>query len=219
MRPDRRVGRFSAMAQKTQHLRAHARRDRILDAALRVFAARGYHAASVDEIAARADTSKGGVYFHFPGKQALFLALLEWAHRELRQRVDEAVATADEPLAKADAALRAVMSAFAGHRRLARIVMIDALGAGKAFHDRVLAIQEEFVALVRALLEEAKAAGAIAADVDPALAARAWFGAVNAVVLGWLTAKSPASLERAYRSLRPLIYRSLGASPLPEVER
>ncbi len=207
------------MTQRAQQARAHDRRDRILDAALRVFAARGYHAASVDEIAAEAATSKGGVYFHFPGKQALFLALLDWAHRELRRRVEEAVASADAPLDKADAALRAVMGAFAGHRRLARIFMIDALGAGKEFHSRVLAIQEEFIALVRGLLDEARAAGAVAPDLDPTIAARAWFGAVNSVVLGWLTAKSPASLDEAYRALRPLIYRSLGAAEPAEVVR
>ncbi|GBD23859.1 Fatty acid metabolism regulator protein [bacterium HR29] len=207
------------MTQRAQQVRAHDRRGRILDAALRVFAARGYHAASVDEIAAEAATSKGGVYFHFPGKQALFLALLDWAHHELRRRVDEAVAGPAAPLEKADAALRAVMNAFSGHRRLARIFMIDALGGGKEFHSRVLAIQEEFIALVRALLEEARSAGDVAPDVDPAIAARAWFGAVNSVVLGWLTAKSPASLEQAYRVLRPLIYRSLGAGEPTEVQR
>lgn len=199
------------MSHQLQQPRATVRRDRILDAALRVFSSRGYHAASVDEIAAEAQTSKGGVYFHFPGKHALFLALLEWAHRELRRRIDDAVTTAPDPLAKADAALRAVMRSFARHRRLARIFMVDALGAGPEFHQRVLAIHEEFIGLVQELLEEARVAGSVAPDVDTALAARAWFGAVNSIVLGWLLAKSPASLESAYQAIRPLIYRSLGA--------
>ena len=45
---------------------SRSRRERILDAAFSTFAGRGYRDASMDDIAAAAETSKGGVYFHFP---------------------------------------------------------------------------------------------------------------------------------------------------------
>ena len=49
----------------------------LLDAALEVFSRRGYHAASVDEIAAEAGYSKGAVYSNFSNKEELFLALID----------------------------------------------------------------------------------------------------------------------------------------------
>src|SRR3954453_99754 len=49
----------------------------LLDSASRVFAERGYHAATVDEIVETAGVTKGALYAHFPGKQDLFLELLE----------------------------------------------------------------------------------------------------------------------------------------------
>src|SRR4051794_10989336 len=52
-------------------------RSALLEAALDVFAKRGYRDASVDEIAGAAGYSKGAVYFHFSGKEDLFFALLE----------------------------------------------------------------------------------------------------------------------------------------------
>jgi AcrR family transcriptional regulator len=52
-------------------------RERLLEAAAKVFAERGYQAASVDEIAAAAGLSKGAVYWNFDSKDELFLALLE----------------------------------------------------------------------------------------------------------------------------------------------
>lgn len=52
-------------------------RENLLDAALKVFSRRGYHAASVDEVAAEAGYSKGAVYSNFSGKEALFLALID----------------------------------------------------------------------------------------------------------------------------------------------
>ncbi|HEY8490733.1 MAG TPA: TetR/AcrR family transcriptional regulator [Dehalococcoidia bacterium] len=194
-----------------QQARARDRRARILDAALRVFSRRGYHGASVDEIADESGTSKGGLYFHFPGKQALFLALLDWAAGELRRRVEAAMALHQDPVARADAALLAVMRSFAAHRDLARLFMVEALGAGREFHERLLAINDEFTGIIQGLLDEAVAAGVIE-PVDTRIAARAWFGAVNAVVTDWILSERPGPLEAAYEDLRPLLARSVGAS-------
>ncbi|MFI5316926.1 MAG: TetR/AcrR family transcriptional regulator [Myxococcota bacterium] len=71
-----------------------ASRDAILDAALRCFAKRGYHETSVDDIAARARLSKGAVYWHFAGKRALFLALMD---RALAAEAGLAAAVAGAP--------------------------------------------------------------------------------------------------------------------------
>jgi AcrR family transcriptional regulator len=65
--------------QRTRAARAQRReaREELLAAALRVFAKRGYLLAGVDEIAAEAGYSKGALYWHFPGKEELLLALLD----------------------------------------------------------------------------------------------------------------------------------------------
>jgi len=57
--------------------RAEARPDEILDAALAVFTERGFDAARVDDIAARAGISKGAVYLYFDSKEALLRGLIE----------------------------------------------------------------------------------------------------------------------------------------------
>jgi len=61
-------------------------RTALLDAASRVFARRGYHAAAVDEVAEEAGFSTGALYSNFDGKEDLFLALLQ---REIGRQVDE----------------------------------------------------------------------------------------------------------------------------------
>lgn len=52
-------------------------RRRLLDSAITVFARDGFHAATLDDIAAQAGLTKGAIYSNFPGKRELFLALLE----------------------------------------------------------------------------------------------------------------------------------------------
>ena len=54
-----------------------ARRAQLLESALDVFVAQGYHAAAMDDIAERAGVSKPVLYQHFPGKLELYLALLD----------------------------------------------------------------------------------------------------------------------------------------------
>jgi AcrR family transcriptional regulator len=196
-----------------EQLRSLQRHERILEAASRVFSARGYHHTAVDDIAAEADTSKGGIYFHFPTKQAIFLALLDRLAGMLRSRVEEAVATQDQPVARAEIALRVVLDTFAGHRHLARLFLVEALGAGPEFNARMAAIRLSFAQLIRHHLDDAVASGAIA-PIDTATAAAAWFGAVNEVVTHWALAESPGRLEDAYPTIRALLLRSLGVEPV-----
>jgi len=66
----------------TTQQRGEETRQRILDEALKAFARYGYDATGVAEICRRADITKGGFYYHFPSKQAVFLEMLEqWLGR------------------------------------------------------------------------------------------------------------------------------------------
>jgi AcrR family transcriptional regulator len=198
-----------------EQLRSQQRHERILDAATRVFSSKGYHGTLVDEIALEAETSKGGVYFHFPNKQAIFLALLDRLAEILRTRVETAVAGQTDPIDRAEAALKVVLDTFASHRRLARLFMVDALGAGPEFIARMLQIRVDFAELIRGHLDDAVAAGAIP-PIDTATAASAWFGAVNEVVIHWAVAEHPGKLEDAYPTIRALLLRGIQASGVDE---
>jgi AcrR family transcriptional regulator len=193
-----------------EQLRSQQRHQRILDAATHIFSTKGYHGTLVDEIAAQAETSKGGVYFHFPNKQAIFLALLDRLADILRERVEAAVAVQTEPLARAEAALHVVLETFGSHRRLARLFLVEALGAGPEFNNRMIQIRADFADLIRLHLDEAVAAGSIP-PLDTATAATAWLGAVNEVVTHWALAEAPERLEDAYPTVRSLLLRGLYA--------
>lgn len=195
--------------------RSQTRHQRILEAATQVFSRQGYRDTSVDDIASASDTSKGGVYFHFPNKETIFLALLDRMAALLRDRAEQAMAEANGPVAKLDAALVTMLRTFAAHRTLARLFLIDALGASREFNARILAIQTEFAAIIEGQLKEAIAEGAMPA-VDTTTTSIAWFGALFQVVTHWLLTGQPADLLDAYPPLRALLLRSVA---LPEPER
>lgn len=81
----------------TKRKRGKRTRSRILRAAAAGFAEGGYDGTSVAEICRRAQVSKGAFYHHFPGKQALFLELLEsWL--EMLDRQLEGIGESGEPV-------------------------------------------------------------------------------------------------------------------------
>jgi AcrR family transcriptional regulator len=203
----------------SQQSRAQDRHQRILDAALQVFSRRGYHAARVDDIAETARTSKGGVYFHFPNKEAIFLALLQRTATRLSEKIEEAVAAVDTPLAKADAALLTVLRTFVRHRALARLFMVEALGAGREFHQRLAEVRNDYTMIIKRHLDSAVEEGAIE-PIDTEIAARAWFGSLNEVITQWILSGRPKQLEEAYAVLRVFLLRSVGVQlPFSDPER
>jgi TetR/AcrR family transcriptional regulator, fatty acid metabolism regulator protein len=188
-------------------LRTHIRHERILDAALSVFSSHGYPDASVDDIAREADTSKGGIYFHFPSKQAIFLALLDRSARLLLDRIAERVEVEPDPITKVDTALHVLLHSFAAHRVLARLFLVEALVAGSTA--KMIEIHALFTTFIKQNLDEAVATGLIP-PIDTEVASTAWFGALNQVVVRWVLEDQSTPLESTYPSLRLLLLRSLG---------
>jgi AcrR family transcriptional regulator len=78
-------------ASPRRRLTGEERRTGILDAALAVFSQRGYHSASIDDIAREAGVSKALIYEHFASKQELYADLIARNARELTQRIGAAL--------------------------------------------------------------------------------------------------------------------------------
>jgi AcrR family transcriptional regulator len=126
--------------------------------------------------------------------------------------VESAVVQHASPVDRAEAALRVVFETFGSHRRLTRLFMVEALGAGPEFNARMMRLRATFADIIRIHLDDAVATGAIP-PLDTATTAAAWFGAVNEVVTRWALAESPGRLEDAYPTIRALLLRSIGAAP------
>src|SRR5579859_2710082 len=188
-----------------------ATRQRLLDAAETVFAAKGYHGAAVDDIARASDSSKGGFYFHFPNKEAIFLALVDSLTPRLEAAIERAISAEPDPVAQLDSALRTVFEMFSSHRRLSKILLVEAIGLGHGFDEKLMRTRGYFARMIQGYLDRAVAAQGIA-SLDTELVSWAWFGAINEIVVRWLVAGQPEHLEDALPQLRALLLRSVGVT-------
>ena len=184
-------------------------RDRILDAALSVFAGKGYHRATVDDIVRASATSKGAVYHHFSNKESIFVALVDAFTERLAGAVARAIAERRGGLAKVEGALTAALYTFSENGRLARLILLEAVGLGALWEAKRAEVHGRFAALIQGYLDEAVREGAIP-PVDTRVATLVWLGAVNEVVIDWLHGRDP-DLAATIPTLTGLLLRSIRA--------
>jgi len=183
-------------------------RTRILEAAVKVFATKGYHDTKIDDIVGEAQTSKGAFYFYFPSKQDIFIALSDTFADLLESKLSEAVQSESHGLQQMDAALRVSLGLFSQYRGLAKIALVQAVGLGAVFEERRRAINDRLTRLVQTRLEAAAAEGSIP-PLKADLAARAWVGALNEIVTHWIYTGTP-TLEESLPELIKFLARSIG---------
>ena len=87
----------AAKPDRLRRVEPAARRQAILDAALSVFAERGFEAARLDDVAARAGVAKGTLYLYFRDKEALFEELMRSAVSPIIEAVSRAASAPDMP--------------------------------------------------------------------------------------------------------------------------
>jgi AcrR family transcriptional regulator len=105
--------------------RGRATRAHLIDVATRLFAEHGYDGTSIDAVLADSGVSRGSLYHHFAGKEALFLAVMEEVGARTGQQGEEVIRSASDPLA----ALRAgglMWIRMAGDPVVRQIMLIDA---------------------------------------------------------------------------------------------
>jgi len=185
-----------------------ATRERLVQAAMDVFAARGYHGTTVDDIVAASESSKGSFYYYFPSKQGIFLELLSQLAKLVEDGVEAVIENERGALAKVEAALRVVLEVATAHRDLTKILLIEAAALGPEFEQSRLGIQRRFAELIQRHLDRAVADGAIPQQ-DTRTAAMAWIGAINEAVTQHMAAGT--DLMAVMPSLRTLLLRSIGA--------
>lgn len=118
-------------------------RERILDAAVGVFAKRGYQQTTVDNIVAAAKGSVGGFYQHFENREDCFLAVFDLVVARARARVAAAAADEESWAAQAHAGLAAMLELTVSEPLAARIVLIEAQTAGRVATARNRALCDE----------------------------------------------------------------------------
>jgi AcrR family transcriptional regulator len=130
------------------------RRAQLLDSALKVFVAQGYHAAAMDDIAERAGVSKPVLYQHFPGKLDLYLALLDAACDDVIDNCRQALAATHDNKTRVAAAMAAFYAYVAADGGAFRLVFESDLTSEPAVREHVERVTTECAAMIADVIHD-----------------------------------------------------------------
>jgi AcrR family transcriptional regulator len=191
------------------------REPQILQVAGRVFAARGYHAASMEEIAAQADVTKPLVYAYFGSKESLYVAYIERSGRELLDRMRAATDPGAPPMERLRAGILEFLGFVEERRDGWQVLHSEAAARGGPLAEELASLRAGIARMIGRLLKEtiadAQGSDELAAALDGV--AHAVVGAGESLANWWL-AHSELPRERAAELLVALAQAGADAAPL-----
>lgn len=167
------------------------RRAELLDAAVVVFARKGFHASRVGDIADQAGVAHGLLYHYFRSKEDVLETIVRETWQRLladAERIEASGGPLEEQLRRF---ARGYLRSWLQAPDLMR-VLVREVGRSPALAGRVEGLGEVFAALGR-LVERARERGEVRADCDPRLAAWIVYGALEELLTGWVLGQLPAT--------------------------
>jgi TetR/AcrR family fatty acid metabolism transcriptional regulator len=190
------------------------KRDRILDAATRVFAKRGFFAAQVADVAKRAGVAAGTVYLYFTSKDDILLSLFERtmtaAIREVRGTMAAAPA---HPLDRLRTIAHMHLARLGRDPNLAVVFQVELRQSTKFMARLSTSSLREYLGLLREVIADGQAQGAIRADLNPTIAAKVIFGALDEMATNWILSERDYVLEHDAKMVMDMLIGGLQAPP------
>src|SRR6204780_5926161 len=186
-----------------------ARRRQLLGAAQEVFVAHGYHAAAMDEIAERAGVSKPVLYQHFPGKLALYLALLDESAEELVGIVREALSSTTDNKQRVPATFQAFFDYVSGSGEAFRLVFESDLSNEPAVRERLDGTMRDCADMISQFISE----DAGVSDDEAHLLGMALVGMAQVSSRYWLSTGGAIPKDAAEQLLARLAWRGISGWP------
>jgi TetR/AcrR family fatty acid metabolism transcriptional regulator len=186
------------------------KRERILDAAVRVFARKGFYLTRVSEVAKAAGVADGTIYLYFKSKDDLLVSLFEHRIERLLTYMDTELPRVASATYKLQRVIELQLGLLEGERDLAEVVTVILRQSTKLMKEYAAPKFTAYFDAIAKVIAEGQATGELRADISPHLAARAIFGALDAITMTWALGKAePGGLSRASGQLVELLLRGL----------
>jgi TetR/AcrR family fatty acid metabolism transcriptional regulator len=189
------------------------KRAAILRAAIDVFAGRGFFNAQVADVARAAGVAAGTVYLYFRSKDDLLVSIFERTVREAIAEGRASVAPLADPVERLRAIARVHLERMGRDRSLAIVFQVE-LRQSTKFMERFSSTGlREYLGLIREVLVDGQATGAFRTEINPTLAAKLFFGALDEMATNWILSPRRYSLTADVDSIVDIFVNGVTARP------
>lgn len=207
-----------ASTRRTTVLRPAAaiadKRDAILKAATQVFARSGFFQSQVADVARAAGVAAGTVYLYFRSKDDLLVSLFE---RTMREAIAEGRAALDgiaDPCERLARIARLHLERLGRDRDLAVVFQVELRQSTKFMERFSSTYLRDYLGLIRETIADGQTAGAFRRDVNPTIAAKVFFGALDEMATNWVLSRRRYSLRAEADVVVDLFVGGVAARPV-----
>ena len=188
------------------------KRELILRAAVRTFADRGFFGAQVADVARAAGVAAGTVYLYFRGKDDLLVSIFERTMREAITEGKAALAGAPSPLERLRRIAHLHLERLGRDRATAVVFQVELRQSTKFMEQFSSSLVREYLGIIRDVIAEGQAAGVFRRTLNPTLAAKIFFGALDEMATNWVLSRRRYALAADADAIVDLFVNGIGAS-------
>ncbi|MDQ3281081.1 MAG: TetR family transcriptional regulator [Acidobacteriota bacterium] len=196
-------------ATEAQPFRGTSKRERILRAAVDVFAEHGYFNAKVAQIAKAAGVADGTIYLYFDGKEDVLVTIFREHTRNYLHSLEQSMSNVNRADERLRIAVRHHLETLGRDRALAVVSQVElrhSLKFMSLFSQQEVA---DYLNVIRKIVEHGQQEGTFRRNVHPQLAAKSIFGVLDEMVTSWILSEKEYDLPEQAEQVADLILTGL----------
>jgi len=162
---------------------------KIIAAATKVFAKKGFYKAKVSDIAREAGVADGTIYIYFSHKDDILISLFEEKMKEVLDNMERQTSLETDPFAKIKRFAFLHLKLIEDNKDMAEIIQVELRQSDKFMKDYHNEKFAQYLDLIGDIIQEGKDKGLIREDIIPGIAKRAFFGALDEMSRFWVLSK------------------------------
>lgn len=184
---------------------------RILDAAVAVFAEKGFFVARISDIADRADVADGTVYLYFKNKEEILMTAINTAFDAFMQRARTELEKLASPADRLRRLAYLHLQALGSNRNIAVVFQMELRQSTRFVSEFSHHHLVEYFGLVRAAIREGQECGEFRREMPEKVAANCFFGAIDEMVTSWVLSEHEYPLANAADSVMDILLNGMQA--------
>ena len=194
--------------------RTGEKRERILQAAIRVFAEKGFYATRVSEIAKAAGVADGTIYLYFENKDDVLVSIFNDRIGTLLEILEKVVKSDRSVEDRVRKIMELQLGLLEEQRDLAEVITVNLRQSSSLLKEYAAPLFTRYLELIAGMIGDGQRDGVFRKDVNPRVAARALWGGLDGIALTWALSEKdpkPASLRKAATQFASIFLEGLRA--------
>jgi len=166
-------------------MKAENKHSKIISAATKVFAKKGFFTARISDIAKEAKVADGTIYLYFNNKYDILLSVFEEEVGKIVEKTDKLLSHEEDPQKMLEIFTIQHLMAMKKNKNLAEVIQVELRQTNKVINDYRNKKFSEYIGIIADIIKKGQITGVYRTDIKPDIAKRAFFGALDEVSRVW----------------------------------